>query len=250
MGLFSKTKPAESEAATPDVKSDITTPTQSGAPSEVMDVEKTEPEANVDSSESRPHSQVGENNTSEKKGEAEDNAAEKKIDGTQKDEEEQEEETDDVVYPKSVQLVLITIALCLSVFCMALDNTIIATAIPRITDEFHAINDVGWYGSAYLLCTCAFQLFYGKLYTFFSIKWVYIIALIIFEIGSAVCGAAPNSTAFIIGRAVAGLGSAGIFSGAILIVANTVPLRKRPTYMGLIGGMYGIASVAGPLMVS
>ena len=73
-------------------------------------------------------------------------------------------------------------------------------------------------------------------------------ALAIFEIGSAVCGAAPNSTSLIIGRAVAGLGSAGIFSGAILIVANTVPLRKRPTYMGMIGGMYGIASVAGPLM--
>lgn len=73
-------------------------------------------------------------------------------------------------------------------------------------------------------------------------------ALLIFEIGSAVCGAAPSSVALIIGRAVAGLGSAGIFSGAILIVANTVPLIKRPIYMGLVGGMYGIASVAGPLM--
>jgi MFS family permease len=102
--------------------------------------------------------------------------------------------------------------------------------------------------SAYLLTTCAFQLFFGKLYTFFSIKWVFLIALIIFEIGSAICGAAPNSAALIIGRAVAGVGSAGIFSGAILIVAATVPLRQRPTYMGLIGGMYGIASVAGPLM--
>ena len=131
---------------------------------------------------------------------------------------------------------------------MALDNTIIATAIPRITDDFHALDDVGWYGSAYLLCTCAFQLLYGKLYTFFSVKWIYIAAIIVFEIGSAVCGAAPNSTALIIGRAVAGLGSAGIFTGAILIVANTVPLRNRPTYTGLIGGMYGIASVAGPLM--
>lgn len=107
---------------------------------------------------------------------------------------------------------------------------------------------MGWYGSAYLLTTCAFQLFFGKLYTFFSIKWVYLIALFIFEVGSAVCGAAPNSPALIVGRAVAGLGSAGIFSGAILIVANTVPLRQRPTYTGLIGGMYGLASVAGPLM--
>ncbi len=103
--------------------------------------------------------------------------------------------------------------------------------------------------SAYLLCTAAFQLFYGKIYTFFTIKWVFLAALVIFEIGSAVCGAAPSSTAFIIGRAVAGLGSAGLFSGAMLIVADAVPLRKRPAYMGAIGGMYGIASVAGPLMV-
>ncbi|KAF2655353.1 MFS general substrate transporter [Lophiostoma macrostomum CBS 122681] len=151
-------------------------------------------------------------------------------------------------YPTAWRLTIITIALCLSVFCMALDNTIIATAIPRITDQFQALNDVGWYGSSYLLTTCATQLIYGKFYTFYSIKWIYLTALFIFEIGSLICGVAPNSTALIIGRAVAGLGAAGIFSGAILIVANTVPLRQRPSYMGLIGGMYGIASVAGPLM--
>ena len=105
------------------------------------------------------------------------------------------------------------------------------------------------HSSAYLLTTCGFQLFYGKLYTFFSLKFIYLTALVIFEGGSALCGAAPNATAFIIGRAIAGLGAAGIFSGAILIVANTVPLEKRPTYTGIIGGMYGIASVAGPLLV-
>ncbi|KAK3044384.1 MFS sugar transporter [Coniosporium uncinatum] len=158
-----------------------------------------------------------------------------------------EDGTDDVEYPAGWKLALITIALCLSVFCMALDNTIIATAIPRITDQFKALNDVGWYGSAYLLTTCAFQLVYGKIYTMLSIKWTYMVALFIFELGSFICGIAPNSTALIVGRAVAGLGSAGVFSGAILIVAHTVPLRQRPTYTGMIGAMYGIASVAGPL---
>lgn len=89
------------------------------------------------------------------------------------------------------------------------------------------------------------KLFFGKLYTFLNLKWVYLAALFIFELGSFICGIAPNSTALIIGRAVAGLGAAGIFTGAILIVANTVPLKKRPVYTGAIGAMYGIASVAG-----
>jgi len=158
------------------------------------------------------------------------------------------DDEDTFEYPTKWKLAAITLALCLSVFCMALDNTIIATAIPRITDQFKALNDVGWYGSSYLLTTCATQLIYGKFYTYYSIKWVYLIALFIFELGSLICGVAPNSTALIIGRAVAGVGAAGIFSGAILIISVTVPLRSRPTYMGLIGGMYGIASVAGPLM--
>ena len=79
-------------------------------------------------------------------------------------------------------------------------------------------------------------------------KWVYLSAIAIFELGSLICGAAPTSVALIIGRAVAGVGSAGIFSGALVIIAHTVPLVKRPIYTGIIGAMYGIASVAGPVM--
>ncbi|RFU35223.1 hypothetical protein B7463_g1134, partial [Scytalidium lignicola] len=153
-----------------------------------------------------------------------------------------------VEYPTGAKLNLISLALCLSVFLMALDNSIIATAIPKITDQFHSLDDVGWYGSAYLLTTASFQLLFGKFYSFFSIKWVYLIAIGIFELGSLICGAAPNSIALIIGRAVAGLGSAGIFSGALIIVAYSVPLAKRPIYTGFIGSCYGIASVAGPLL--
>lgn len=146
------------------------------------------------------------------------------------------------------RLAAIVTALCLSVFCMALDNTIIATAIPKITDAFNALDDVAWYISAYLLTTCAFQLFFGRLYTFFNVKLVFLIAVGLFELGSLLCGAAPNSTALIIGRAIAGLGSAGIFSGALIILAHIVPLRQRPIYIGLAGSMYGIASVVGPLL--
>lgn len=155
---------------------------------------------------------------------------------------------DEAVYPTGVKLFLISIALCLSVFLVALDNTIIATAIPKITDRFQSLNDVGWYASSYLLTTCALQLFFGKMYTFYSIKTVFITSILIFEVGSALCGAAPNSTALIVGRAIAGVGSAGIFSGALVIIAYSVPLVKRPIYTGIVGAMYGIASIAGPLL--
>lgn len=154
----------------------------------------------------------------------------------------------DIIYPTGLNLALITLALCLAVFLVALDQTIIATAIPKITDHFDSLSDVGWYGSAYLLTTAAFQLLFGKFYSFFSIKWVFLVAIAIFELGSLICGVAPTSSALIVGRAVAGLGCAGIFSGALIIIAYSVPLRRRPIFSGVIGAMYGIASVAGPLL--
>ncbi|KAL5341493.1 major facilitator superfamily domain-containing protein [Aspergillus crustosus] len=151
-------------------------------------------------------------------------------------------------YPSFWKLVLITIGLCLAVFCLALDNTILTTAIPKITDDFNSLADVGWYGSAYFLTTCALTLIYGKLYTFYPTKWTFLSALGCFELGSLICGVAPNSVTLIIGRAIAGIGAAGMFSGAILIISQSVPLHKRPIYTGALSGMYGIASVAGPLM--
>jgi MFS family permease len=92
------------------------------------------------------------------------------------------------------------------------------------------------------------QLLFGKLYFVFAIKWVFMISLAIFEIGSLVCALAPNSIALIIGRVIAGLGSAGIFSGALITVAFSTPVEARPAYVGMIGSMYGLASVAGPLV--
>jgi MFS family permease len=94
----------------------------------------------------------------------------------------------------------------------------------------------------------AFQLLYGKFYTLFPVKQVYLTALFFFELGSLICGAAPNSTTFIVGCGIAGLGSAGMFSGALATLAHTVELEKRPVFFSTLGGMYGPASVAGPLV--
>jgi MFS family permease len=127
------------------------------------------------------------------------------------------------------------------------DNTIVATAIPRITAEFNSLEDMGWYGSAYMLTTCAVTLTFGKLYTFYSVKWTFTTALFLFELGSLVCGVTPSSTGLIVGRALAGVGAGGLFSGAMLVIANIVPLHTRAIYIGLIGVVFGISSVAGPL---
>ncbi|RYP04528.1 hypothetical protein DL764_004390 [Monosporascus ibericus] len=152
------------------------------------------------------------------------------------------------LYPSPWVFAINMFAMYIAVFCVALDNTIISTAIPQITNEFHSLDDVGCYLAAFFLTQCAFQLLFGKIYTIFSPKWTYLASLLLFEVGSLVCGIAPSSLALIIGRAVAGAGASGVFAGSLVIITHTSPLEKRPIWQGLISAMYGIASVAGPLV--
>lgn len=163
-------------------------------------------------------------------------------------EDEDSEMTAKTIYPPTSKVIAIMIPLFLTAFLIALDRLIIGVAVPSITDQFHSLGDVGWYGSAYLLTSCSFMLVGGKLYTLFDPKWVYLGALVIFEIGSAICGAAPNSKSLIAGRAIAGLGQAGLFQGTIIITVYIVPLRKRPQLMGIGGMIFGIACAIGPLV--
>ncbi|KAM0190375.1 hypothetical protein ACHAPA_000347 [Fusarium lateritium] len=151
-------------------------------------------------------------------------------------------------YPGAAKLTLIISSLCLAIFLVALDQTIIAPALGAITAKFQSVKDIGWYGSAYLLTTTALQPMYGTIYKYFNVKIAYLAAVFIFEIGSLISAVAPSSVAFIVGRAIAGIGTAGLFSGSIVILSLIMPLEKRPLAFGLIGGMWGIASVAGPLL--
>lgn len=121
-------------------------------------------------------------------------------------------------------------------------------AIPTITAKFDSIGDIGWYGSAYLFTFCCFQLLFGKIYTFYNAKWVFMIAVVIFLVGSAICGAASSSIVLIVGRAIAGLGSSGIFGGSVIITFFTVPLHMRPIYSGIVGIVFAVASIVGPLI--
>ncbi len=112
----------------------------------------------------------------------------------------------------------------------------------------------------------AFQILYAKFYAFFNVKWIFLIALFIFEIGSLICAVSPTSNAFIVGRAIAGLGGyarhalssclsdadmtsrAGIFTGVTTAVTWVAPKELRPMLTGIGGGIYGFSSVFGPVV--
>ncbi|KAH8928280.1 putative MFS toxin efflux pump [Atractiella rhizophila] len=140
------------------------------------------------------------------------------------------------------------IGLAAFTFLTALDQTIIAPAIPIISNEFKTISDVGWWISAYFMTSTSLQPFYGRLYSFFSLKWVFLSAIIIFEVGSLICAVSNDSKTFIVGRAIAGVGVAGGYIGCLTILAATVPVSKQATYTGLIGASYGAGGIAGPLL--
>ncbi|PHH85218.1 hypothetical protein CDD83_746 [Cordyceps sp. RAO-2017] len=159
-----------------------------------------------------------------------------------------EEEAEANYKPKTARFWLITLSAFVSMFLVALDRTILSTAIPRITDDFRSLGDIGWYGSSYMLTTAAFQLLFGRVYRFYDLRWTFLCCIVVFEVGSAICGAAPSSAVFIFGRAVAGMGSAGITTGAMMIVIPMVPLHKRPMFQSIFGLIFGVSSVAGPLI--
>ncbi|KAF2209111.1 hypothetical protein CERZMDRAFT_22838, partial [Cercospora zeae-maydis SCOH1-5] len=133
-------------------------------------------------------------------------------------------------------------------FTASVDDTIVATAIPRISEDFKSIEDIAWYGSAYFLTMGSFQLLYGTLYRLHSDRTVYLGALVSFVAGSTVSATARNSRSLIIGRALAGAGAAGIITGNFVIMANIIPLRQRPLYTSIVGMLVAMSSVAGPLL--
>ncbi|RAH50914.1 MFS general substrate transporter [Aspergillus brunneoviolaceus CBS 621.78] len=120
-------------------------------------------------------------------------------------------------------LALVILGLGLAIFLMSLDSSIIATAISRITSQFNSTGDIGWYGSAYSFAMCALQPIAGKLFASFPMKGMFLGCLAVFELGSLL-------PMLIVGRAIAGAGAAGCFTGAFCIVAAALPLAKRPFY--------------------
>ncbi|KAJ5775632.1 efflux pump antibiotic resistance protein [Penicillium nucicola] len=149
---------------------------------------------------------------------------------------------------QSVQLIVLLSCLFLGNFTIGFDSSCIGTLLVILTDHFDALQDIGWYQTTYLLTLCAPILIIGRLYTIYSMKTLYVLSLTIFIAGSILTAASPTSTAFILGRAVSGLGAAGINSGMYIILAHTVPLQIQPSIFGICGAVECTALAFGPLI--
>lgn len=135
-----------------------------------------------------------------------------------------------------------------STFLFSLDNSIVAEIQPAILSSLGGVEKLGWLGVAFVLGSLATLFVWGKIMGLFSVKWSYITGIIIFDIGSAVCGAAPSMDAMIVGRTLAGVGGAGMYIGCITLLSLTTSLRERPLYLASIGFTWGAGTVLGPIV--
>ncbi|KAJ3240564.1 hypothetical protein HDU81_003448 [Chytriomyces hyalinus] len=147
-----------------------------------------------------------------------------------------------------IQFVLVYVGLLLAIFLAALDQTIVSTALKSIIQELGSQDKVAWLGSSYLMTAAPLGPLYGKFADIFGRKYVFVFAILVFEIGSFMCGIATSMNFLIAGRAISGVGGGGIFSLVLIIISDIVSLRDRGKYQGLIGAVFGLSSVVGPVV--
>ncbi|KAF8317979.1 MFS general substrate transporter [Clavulina sp. PMI_390] len=146
------------------------------------------------------------------------------------------------------RFVLIFLSIMLMVFLFALDQLIVVTAIPKITTQFHSLTQISWISNGFFLTLLAFNLAFAQWTMIFPAKHACLFAITIFEIGSLLCGVAPNMTILILGRAIAGIGGSGIFNSALMLITEMTTMAERARLMGFFGVVFAVASVTGPLI--
>jgi EmrB/QacA subfamily drug resistance transporter len=139
-------------------------------------------------------------------------------------------------------------ALMMGMALAALDQTIVATALPTIAGDLHGLNHLSWVVTAYLLTTCISTPLWGKLGDLYGRKALFQLAIVVFLVGSGLSGLSQSMAELIAFRAVQGIGAGGLMVGAQAIMGDVVPARQRGKYMGYFGVVFGVTNVAGPLL--
>ncbi|MDQ1607649.1 MAG: hypothetical protein QOE16_381 [Microbacteriaceae bacterium] len=146
------------------------------------------------------------------------------------------------------RVLFIFAGLMVTMLLSSLDQTIFSTALPTIVGQLHGVDQQLWVTTAYILASTIMLPVYGKLGDLIGRKGLFIGAIAIFIVGSIIGGLATDMTTLIVGRAVQGLGGGGLMLLSQAIIADVVPARQRGRYMGIMGGVFALSSVAGPLL--
>jgi len=146
------------------------------------------------------------------------------------------------------QIMVIFSALMLGMLLAALDQTIVSTALPTIVGDLHGLNHLSWVVTAYLLASTVTTPIYGKVSDMVGRKPVFLTAISIFLIGSVLAGQSHSMLQLVGFRFIQGAGAGGLMTLAMTIIADIVPPRQRGRYQGYLGAMFGLASIAGPLL--
>jgi EmrB/QacA subfamily drug resistance transporter len=146
------------------------------------------------------------------------------------------------------EIMVIISALMLAMLLAALDQTIVSTALPKIAGDLHGLSKYSWVATAYLLTSAVATPLYGKISDMFGRKKIFQVAIIIFLVGSVLCGAAQTMNQLIVFRGLQGLGAGGLMVLVFAIIGDIIPPRQRGRYQGYFGAVFAVSSVIGPLL--
>ena len=146
------------------------------------------------------------------------------------------------------EIMVIIVALMLAMLLAALDQTIVATALPRIATDLHGLSKLSWVATAYLMTSAISTPLYGKVGDQFGRKKIFQFAIVLFLVGSALSGLSQTMNQLVFFRALQGFGAGGLMSLSQAIVGEIVPPRQRGKYLGYFAGVFALASVVGPLL--